>query len=372
MSLGAVLSGLEETLDHLESVGTLAPPPVVTVAPADRFAAAPSATSIASSGPCLPDPAGFLVGATAAFAPVAPAPPKKRGPGRPSKAGPPPKLERHGIVAQPRYQEDILELGSEQPCAFKRLFAFFDKLKACQILIQGTPTGLNFYTTDDTELLRVRAEIQGAQMNHYYCGEEFWLSLNQAHVSKIFGCINKSFHRIRFIFRHTDRNVFTISLTDTALGKDNFFPITVNPASSNPQWSELERLYRERDMYRVSWTVPRMVFKKCHEIATQTAISIKVNLVAGGQLRLSYIGNGIQNFSETYQDSSKIKLRSLLAPGEVFAIDYSAPSGMSLSGAIPADEVSIFCTEKKPILFLCEDDEAGISVLTAMPPSDIP
>lgn len=342
--------------------------------PAPGYAAPPEPTAglpgLSLSGLETFAPAPAPPAAVASAAKGAPA--KKRGPGRPSKVTPPPPLQRYGIVAKPSFAEDILELGSGQPMAFKRLFGFFDKLKVDQVLIHGTPTGLNFYTADSTELLRVRAEVQGSRMNHYYCGEEFWLSLNQAHVSKIFNCINKSFHCIRFIFRHTDHNVLMISLTDTTLGKDNYFPVTVNPAVSNPRWTELERFHGERDSYRVSWTIPQQAFKKCHEIATQTAVSIKVSLVAGGKLTLSYMGNGIQDFSETYQDSSKIKLRSLLQPGEVFAVDYSAIGGKTLSAATPAETVTIFCTEKKPLLFLSEDQEAGILVLTAMPPSDVP
>jgi len=254
--------------------------------------------------------------------------------------------------------------------AFKKLFGFFDKLKVSQILVHGTPTGLIFYTADNSELLRVRALIEGKQMNLYHCSEEFWLSLNHSHVSKIFNCINKSsFHRIRFAFRNTDRSVFEISLSDTTLKKDNYFPITVNSAIANPQWTELDRLALERDEYRVSWTAHRETFKKCHEIATQTAVSIKVGLVYGGNLMLSYTGNGIQNFYETYLDSEQIKLRTKLKPGEIFSVDYSAEGGKTLSGALPADYVTIHCSEKKPLLFHSADEEGTISVLVAMPPT---
>lgn len=298
--------------------------------------------------------------------------PKKRGPGRPSKAPPPPKLECYGIVAAPRYPGNILEVGSGQPLAFKGLVGFFEKLKVDQIHIHGTPTGLILYTADSSESLRVRAEIHGASMNHYYCGEEFWLSVNRAHVSKIFGCINKSFHRIRWIYQNSDRGVLTIILSDTTLEKDHSFPITVAAVVPNPQWTDLARLNRERDTYKLRWTVPQSVFKKCHEIATQTAVTIRVGLVHNGQLTLSYLGTGIRDFSETYKDSSKIALRSLLAPGEIFSVHYSANAGKTLSAASPpADAVTVFCTEKKPLLFLSEDHVSGISVVTAMTPADM-
>lgn len=336
---------------------------------------APGAVSVA---PAPGNPAAMGVAKEgAAFARPPPAPraaraapePRKRGPGRPSKVPPPRAMEHHGIVPKPCFDDNQFELGSEQPPAFKKLSGFFDKIKAEDVHVHITPVGLKFYTEDNSGMLRVMAVVRGDRMNHYYCEKEFWLALNQGHVSKIFGSINKSFHRIKMFYRPTEM-VLHIVLSNTTLNKDNCFPTPVSTPMPNPQWLNIGNLFDLRHEYKVSWTIPQAIFKKTHEIAHQTATSIKVELVGGGPLALKYVGTGIEDYSEVYRDSAKIALESKLEKGEPFAVDYSSLAGKTLSAATPAEHVTIFCTENRPLLFLSDEDDAGIFVMTAMDPVD--
>jgi hypothetical protein len=337
----------------------LAPPAGQDSVPS-AAASQPGGSAAATVAPAVPPPAALRA--------VRPPPEaRKRGPGRPSKVPPPRAMEHHGIVDKPRFADNQFELGSEQPPAFKKLSGFFDKIKAEDIHVHITPTGLKFYTEDNSGLLRVMAVVRGDRMNHYYCEKEFWLGLNQSHVSKIFSSINKSFHRIKLYYRPTEM-VLHIVLSNTTLNKDNCFPTPVSSPMPNPQWLNIGLLFDRRQDYKVSWTVPQAIFKKTHEIAHQTATTIKVELVGGAPLALKYVGTGIEDYSEVYRDSTKIALESKLVKGEPFAVDYSALAGKTLSAATPAEHVTIFCTENSPLLFLSDEDDAGIFVMTAMDP----
>lgn len=292
---------------------------------------------------------------------------KRRGPGRPTKNPATEPLPMTGIASSPRGgAENILELAAEQPMAFKKLFNFFIKLGAQIVHLHANPTRICLYTSDGSSQIRVRAEVAGNQMNHYYCAEDFWISLNAEDLWKIFSCVSKEFQRIRFIYKRTDRSAFLISLSDRLLDKDNNFPMSVSIATPNPQWLELERMDAEKKKYKVSWTVSQAVFKKCHEIATQTSEIIKVSLTGGGNLTLGYHGSGVYDYVETYKDSKKINLQSKLAAGDMFAVDYSAQIGRTLSTAIPASEVTIYCNEHCPILVVSKEDSTGISVTSAL------
>ena len=298
-----------------------------------------------------------------------PAPPKRRGPGRPSKGPAAPEIRYYGIVEAPKYSESLLELGSDKPEAFKKLFNFFGKLKVEDIHMHCTPTLVEFFATDSSGLLRVRAEVLGERMNHYYCREEFWLRLSQEDMMKAFGCISKNcFHVVKLSYKETDNAVLNIILSDEVHSKENRFPTTASPALPDRDWLTLSQLSEEKDDYKVSWTVSQVLFKKSHDIAAQTAKTIKVQLIGGGALTLRYMGTGIQDFSETYHDDQKIGLESKLAPGELFEIDYSANGAKTLSATTQADQVTIYCTNNKPLLFVSTDTTAGISVLTSMDP----
>lgn len=295
--------------------------------------------------------------------------PKRRGPGRPSKGPAAPRICYFGVVDTPKFPESLLELGSDKPDAFKKLFTFLSKLKVEEIYMHCTPELVEFFASDSSDLLRVRVEVQGERMNHYYCKNEFWLRLSQEDMMKPFGAISKNcFHLVKLSYKETDPTVLNIILSDKVHHKENLFPTTASPVLSEQKWMTLTQCFNEREDYKVSWTVSQTLFKKSHEIAVQTARTIKIQLIGGGPLTLRYMGTGIQDFSEIYRDGQKIELESKLASGELFEIEYSATGAKTLSTTSQADQVTIYCTDFKPLLFVSADTTAGISVLTAMEP----
>jgi hypothetical protein len=293
----------------------------------------------------------------------------RRGPGRPSKNPAPPKIPFRGIAPQPTYQGDVFEIASSYPLAWKSLFQFFDKLKVGQIFLSANQSGMRIFTIDGSESIKIRAEIEGKRLNHYFCGQELALNINHAHLTKIFSTISRNFHLIQFFYMLSDPSNLTISLTDVSLQKSHFFPVRVSPVIAEEWWGELDRHNAEKDSSRVIWTVPDYAFRKSHEIATQTSSTMTVELVGGGHLTYKFTGNGTKDFSEVYTDSEKIKLQTLLQPGEVFVISYNAMAGKILSSSVPADAVTIHCSESKPLLFISEEQTIGIKMMAALKPS---
>lgn len=289
---------------------------------------------------------------------------KKRGPGRPSKTPKAPEIQMLGIVDAPRYSDNLLELASGNPQAFKGLFSFFEKLRAETLHIHATPRELIFYTEDTSGLLRVRAAVKGDAINHYYCAESFWLSINREDVSKPTGCIDKSFHKLTIIYKRSDPGLLEFVACDLIRDKDNRFPISVQPATPNPHWTRLAELDTERDAYPLSWSISQKGFKKCHDIACRFAKTITIEKFSNTPLTLIYEGSGVAPFSEVYRDPQKIGLRSEIREGEVFRVDYDAECGKTLSSAIPSETVRVHCKMDSPLLF--HSEENGISILTAM------
>lgn len=359
-------------------------PPTEAEAPvaAASAAAAPAADLAPALATPVPGSPPELAGqAPAGQAPAgqAPARPRRRGPGRPPRAPAPVATTHCGVVGSPRHPGDRLELGHGDPAAWKKIFAFFDRLKSTEIHIHVSPPGLQIYTSDNSGGLRVCVNVEGRQMNWYYCREEYWIRVATDHVSPIFANITKNCHYLRWRCHESNPEVLELTLVDYNLNKHNVFPVTVSTPVVKPEWVNVRELFTRRDTYRVRWTIPQASFKKSHEIAAKTASVIQVIVAPGDdgrpQLRLQFNGTGIEDYSEVYRNSQKIQLQTLLAPDETFLIEYSAAEGKILSAASPAEVVTLYCTERESVLAVFDErpsgDEGlgesnGIHVITAM------
>jgi hypothetical protein len=290
----------------------------------------------------------------------------KRGPGRPSSTPPAPRVNMVGVVKTPQSPDNRLELGSDKPLAFKRLFAFFNALKAENIHIHATKDTLYIYTEDHQMDLLICVEIDGSKLNHYYCEKPFWLCVDRASIGKIFANIDKTYHKIRMRCTHSDPMTLEVHFHDLQVKKMNTFPLTIKTPQPCTKWTKLtENAEKCINGSLVSWVVTQKMFKKTHEIASQTTEDkIRIELVQGDNLKLRYQGCGIPQFVEEYTSPDKISLVSGLGPGEVFSVNYSVHAGKTLSSANPAETLSIHCAQDLPIIFRSYKD--GITITTAM------
>ena len=121
---------------------------------------------------------------------------KRRGPGRPPSKPPAPLLDKKGIVESPKDENNRLEFIYSDPSVFKSLFVYFKNIKAREIHLRCSPTGLTFFTRDHSKTSRIFATILGKHINWYYCEETFWLGINRDNIEKIFSSIDKTFFKI--------------------------------------------------------------------------------------------------------------------------------------------------------------------------------
>lgn len=301
------------------------------------------------------------------YKPVSEPPPKKRGPGRPSKTPAVEPLQRRGIVPRVENGDNRLELLFDQPAVIKSLFSYFENISAQDIHINATPTSLIFYTEDSAHTLKVRAEIDGSQMNSYYCSENFWLVMNSASAKGICKKIDKTFHAVKFINRHSNPTVFEMIFENRSLQKENRFPLMVFPPPTElDEWlEEIEDSASERDDYPVAWSIETKTLKKTHEFANLHAKVVKVEISGDTrELKISFDGSGLPTFDEVYTNPEKISLKSDLREDEIFSINYSCASGTKFARSAVAENVRIFCREESPMLLM--SSEGGVSVITTI------
>ena len=84
-----------------------------------------------------------------------------RGPGRPPSKPPAPPLEKKGIVDSPKDSNHRLEFVYGDPTVFKLLCTYFKNIKAREIHLRCSPSGLTFFARDHSKTSRNVAAVAG-------------------------------------------------------------------------------------------------------------------------------------------------------------------------------------------------------------------
>ena len=151
---------------------------------------------------------------------------KRRGPGRPPSKPPAPPLEKKGIVDSPKDSNNRLEFVYSDPTVFKSLFTYFKNIKARDIHLRCSPSGLTFFARDHSKTSRIVATVAGEHVNWHYCEGEFWLGINRDHIEKMFAAIDKTFFKMTIIQTQDDTNSIIFIFKDAEIDKECNYKVT--------------------------------------------------------------------------------------------------------------------------------------------------
>lgn len=305
--------------------------------------------------------------APAAAAAPAAVPAEKRRPGRPPKKQPVPMLQKNGIVETPSDSNNRLEFVYGDPGMVKSLFTYFTKLKASILHLRCTPKGLTFFTHDGTKKCRIVADLPGAQMNHYYCDDTFWVGLKQKEVERIFSSSDKSFFKVTFLYRHDDPDNFVVIFKDAEIDKECNYRIGITTLDSDETLYEAEALLKPEEMqkYKIDFSLTAKQFKKTVVDAHHLADTITVEKLGTHNLQLTYLV-GTLAYNEVYRSDEKISLRSEVKDGEIFRCTVTLSELSSLANAMVTDTVRIYCREDGDMLLRSEIDALSVSTFVPL------
>lgn len=280
----------------------------------------------------------------------------KRGPGRPRKNQAPPPLSKDGIVESPSDPANKLELVYEDPGMLKSLFAYFKNLKAVDIHIRCSPTGITFFTRGGDDI-RIVAELPGESMNHFYCEEEFWLGLNRNNVERVFSSVDKSFDKITMIQRNDDPDSLTIIFKDRSIEKDCQYKVSVSTLDDDDELFAAEKMATAQalESFPVNFQLTSRQFKKSVTDASYHSETITIEKPGSHPLQFTYTKVGIA-YNEVYHSGEKINLHSTVEDSVFFRSVVSVSNIKALASAMVTDTVQIYCREDDDMLFRSEID----------------
>jgi hypothetical protein len=305
-------------------------------------------------------PTASAARAKPADAPVAPADPPRRGPGRPPKRQPPPALEFNGVVRDPSDPENIVEIVYGTPTMFKQMFTYFKNIHARDIHVKFSPpapgsdedAAFTLFTRDAARQCRVVARIPGVAMNHFYCERVVMFGLKRDDIEKVFSSIDKSFFKITFLFRHDDPENLTVIFKDADIDKDCNYKLAI--AAFDPDEalfdSEREMLPEALEAFPVSFTLSSKQFKKTVTDASNYSDTLTVEKVGDQPLMLSYDRVNLV-FREVYHSDKKIQLKHAIGPDEAFQCPMPVREVKAFAAAMVTEEVQILCRNDGDLMF---------------------
>jgi hypothetical protein len=291
---------------------------------------------------------------------------KRRGPGRPPSKPPAPSLENKGIVDSPHDPANRLEFAYGDPGVFKQLFTYLKNVKAKEVHIHCTRSGMTFYARDHSRTSRVIATVAGEHVNWYYCEGDYWFAVNRDNVEKMFAAIDKSFYKLTIVQSHDDEQSLTIILKDPEIDKDCNYKILLSSYTPDDDLYEPEALLQPATLlekFPVEWTLSAKAFKKCVADASAYSDTLTVEKLGEEPLQLTYTKPHL-NYNEVYRSAEKIHLRSAVAKNEIFRVTLNVANVKSLASSMVADAVRILCRADGDILFRSALDAKALVVST--------
>ena len=287
---------------------------------------------------------------------------KRRGPGRPPSKPPAPSLDKKGVVSEPKDSNNRLEFVYSDPSIFKSLFVYFKNIKAREIHLKCSPTGLTFFARDHSKTSRIFATIPGDQVNWYYCSGTFWLGINRDNIEKIFSSIDKTFFKIVLIQSIDDINSLNIIFKDSEIEKECNYKIVLSSYSEDEDLYEAENVLKNND-FLIEFTLTAKQFKKTINDASNYSETITFEKISDNPLQLTYAKSNI-TYNEVYRASDKINLKSNVELNSIFRATIKINNIKSLASSMVTDEIRILCRTDEDILFKSVIDTKSLVVNT--------
>lgn len=287
---------------------------------------------------------------------------KRRGPGRPPSKPPVPLIDKKGIVNSSQDPNNKLEFIYSDPNIFKSLFVYFKNIKAREIHLRCSPSGLTFFTRDHSKSSRICATILGEHVNWYYCEGTYWLGINRDNVEKIFSSIDKTFFKIVIIQTHDDPNSLLIIFKNSDIDKECSYKIVLSSYNPDDDLYDSENLIKN-DNYILEFTLTSKQFKKTINDTSNYSETITFEKIGNNPLQLMYIKSNIV-YTETYKSDEKIMLKSNLQSNNTFRATIKINNIKSLASSMVTDEIKICCRVDEDILFKSTIDTKALTVNT--------
>ncbi len=277
--------------------------------------------------------------------------------GRPKKYRPVPPEPKKGVVSTPKNEASYMEFVYGNPFIFKKLWAFFKLMSVNKIHFSFQKDTIYLWCQDHSKKSNIQVKINCNEVTHYYCKEEYDISMLSKNPDKVMTTINKNYGSI-FIVSSEDsvrRNIDVVLNNEMNIEEIHQIELTNNDSVNT-------NCFADED-YCIRFKLPSKYFKKL--ITDMKQFSSTLNLRQDGKgepLIFEYITSDKKvRSAHIMRDTNQISLVSKLEGEDDmfrigFNLDYIKPLASAYSSQ--KQDIQIFADENKPLLFIMDMDNA--------------
>jgi len=254
----------------------------------------------------------------------------------------------------------------DNPLDFKGIFNYLKSIKADEIHVVCSKTGMNIYAKDHMKTSSTVIVIEGSKMNSYFCNDEHMVfGLNRARVEKIFSTIDKDFYLIELSINRNDSDCLEIVLKNNTISKDCCYDVTLSDYDEDPD------LYTCSTVLKSSLTNVKLAFSlslkdfknTITHISNYSDHGFSIEKNGDQPLKLTYTNENELQYAEIYKDPDKIALESNIRSTESFICTLSDITlAKSITNCSTITKIKIACLRGK-ILFI-SPTESDIIIYT--------
>ncbi len=319
-------------------------------------------------------PARPRVGGVVAPTPpiVQPGAPAKRGPGRPSKVPPAPRLKVLGIVNAPCNPDSQVELSYDDPVAFRGLLAYLKAARVSTFDLHCDEWGITVYARpSQASRSEILARLEGEKMNLYYCSSPVRLLFSREQCDSIIQAIDKTVAWVSIVIAEGDESHMSVILQCPASGNEITYTLSAGTAGGDEYLAACNELLDLKDeefseaVYPVRFSLSAACLKKL--INDSGRVAAEITLTVHGEGDRSYLVVSGQGSKTDVVYSSQFAAKSI-------SLEHKADPdfGMFEIGVSVADLRNIAASTVTPVHTICLDRERPLIIESALDDEDAP
>lgn len=271
--------------------------------------------------------------------------------------------KRLGIIHEPKYDENIIELAYDVPINFKKIFNLFKLMIVREIKIEFCQTKVKISGMGHLQKNFINLTIDGNKLTQYYCKHNIVIVVDLKNIDKVIQKIDKSYDSIYIIAKADSyRKNINIVLNDEKQGTREFHTVSLIEEIT----SDIDDIFNELNYqyYPLTFTLPSKYFKKIINDISKFNNEFTIERKKGVLLSFPYDTNSKNvDVNHIFLNEKVFKIKSTLAEDDFLSTTVNIEYIHSLASSLIAESVEIFVDKEKMMVFRCVIDDQTFELL---------
>lgn len=271
--------------------------------------------------------------------------------------------KRLGIVHEPKYNDNVIELCYDVPINFKKIFNLFKLMIVREIKIEFCPHEVKISGIGHLQKNFINLTIDGNKLTQYFCKHNIVIVVDLKNIDKVIQKIDKSYDSIYIIAKSDSyRKNINIVLNDEKQGTREYHTISLIEEIT----TDIDDIFNELNFhsYPLTFTLPSKYFKKIINDISKFNNEFTIERKKGIILSFPYDTNSKNvDVNHIFLNEKIFKIKSTLSEDDLLSTTVNIEYIHSLATSLISDAVEVFVDKEKMMVFRCVIDDGTFELL---------